>query len=111
TGFDQRLREDRRDQLHMGAARHLGHHAAEAGVQVDPARHHRREHRAAVLDHRGRGLVARRLDAEDERHARLASSTIISPGTVRSIDASSAAYAGWSTSFAHITSASSLTSW
>ena len=69
------------------------------------------QHDAAVLDHRGRGLVARRLDAEDERHQRRASSTTVSPGSMRSIESSSSAYSGWSTSCTHITSASSLTSW
>ena len=109
--LDQRFRDHRRDELHVGAAGDLGHHAAEARVQVDLARHHRRAHGPTVLDHRGRGLVARRLDAEDQRHQRRPSSNTVSPGSMRSIESSSAAYSGWSTSCTHITSASSLTSW
>jgi len=33
--LDQRLGHDRRDELHVCAARDLGHHPAEARVQVD----------------------------------------------------------------------------
>ena len=67
--FDERLGDHRRDELHVGAARHLGHHAAEARVEVDLARHDRRVDEAPVLHDRGGGLVARRLDAEHEGHA------------------------------------------
>ena len=49
-------------ELDVRAARDLGNHAAVARVQVDLARHDRRPHDAAVVDDRGRGLVARRLD-------------------------------------------------
>ena len=65
--FDERLRDDVVDELDVRAARDLGHDAAEAGVQVGLARHDRRPHDAPVLDHRRRGLVARRLDPEDAR--------------------------------------------
>ena len=109
--LDERFGDHRRDQLHVGTARDLGHHAAEARVEIDLARHDRRVDEATVFHDRGRGLVARRLDAEHEGHGRLVSSTIVSPGTVRSIEASSSAYSGWSTSCTVITSASSLTSW
>ena len=61
------------DELDVGAARDLGHDPTEARVQVDLARHHRRAHDAAVLDHRGRGLVARRLDPEDAHQVRRSS--------------------------------------
>ena len=50
----------------MGAARQLGDHPPELGVQVDLARHHRRAHHEAVVDHRGSRLVARGLDGQHQ---------------------------------------------
>ena len=41
AGLDQRVRDHRRDQLDVRPARDLGHHTAEARVQIDLARHHR----------------------------------------------------------------------
>ena len=49
----------------MRPARDLGHDAAEARMEVDLARDDRRHDVPTVVDDRGRGLVARRLDAQD----------------------------------------------
>ena len=49
----------------MLAAGDLGKDAAEAPVQVDLGGHHIAENGAAILDHRGRGLIATGLDGED----------------------------------------------
>jgi hypothetical protein len=119
AGLDEHLRDHRREQLHVGAARDLRHDAAEARVQVDLARDDRGEHRGATGDDRGRGLVARRLDAEDDGrvagtrrrvHHDRGSSTIVVPGIADSMRASRCAYLAASTSSAHITSASSFVS-
>ncbi len=50
----------------MGPAGDLRNNSAESSVQVDLARHHRRQHLGAVSHDRGSGLIARRLDPEDE---------------------------------------------
>ena len=108
--LDERLLDHLGDELDVGPAGDLGDDAAEARMEIDLARHHRRAHHAAVFDDRGGGLVARRLDPEDAHQARR-SSTTVSPGSPRSMESSSSVYSGRSTSCAHITSASSLTSW
>ena len=65
AGLSERVGDDRADELDVRAARDLGHHTTEARVQIDLARHDRRQHRAPVHDDRGRRLVARRLDTQD----------------------------------------------
>ena len=58
------------ERFHMGARRYLRHHAAERRVLADLRQHHvGKDPAAAVLqsfNDRRRGLVARRLDAEDD---------------------------------------------
>ncbi len=61
-----RLVDDADDRLGVLAARDLGHDAAEAGVEVDLACDHVGEQLAPAPHHRCGGLVARRLDGEDE---------------------------------------------
>ena len=62
--------DDRRDHLHVRPARQLGHHAAEGRVQVDLAGDDGRAHRQVLVDDRGRRLVARGLDRQQQpRHA------------------------------------------
>ena len=63
--LDQRLGNDRVDQLEVGPAGDLGDDAAEAGVEVALAGHDRRPEVGAVVHHADRRLVARRLDPED----------------------------------------------
>ena len=76
AGFGHRLGDDQVERLDMGARGDLRHHAAEGGVRVDLREHHvgADDARPGVgpLDHRRRGLVAGRLDAE-HNHSRLAS--------------------------------------
>ncbi len=63
-GLDQGAGHHRGERLDVGPAGDLGHDPTEAGVQLDLAADHRRQHLAGV-DHHGRGrLVTRRLDAE-----------------------------------------------
>ena len=62
----QRLVDDADDRLGVLAARDLGHDAAEARVEVDLARDDVGEQLAPAAHDRGGGLVARRLDREDE---------------------------------------------
>src|SRR5262249_48033981 len=109
AGLDERLGDDLGDELDMGAARDLGHDAAVPRVPVDLARNHRCAHDPAVVDHRGGGLVAGRLDAEDGRHP-LRGSKTVSPGMSASIESRRPAYSDSLTLCAHITSASSFTS-
>jgi hypothetical protein len=61
----QRLAHDRRDELEVAPRRDLRHDAAVALVQQRLRRDHGREHAPALVEERGRGLVARRLEAED----------------------------------------------
>ena len=49
----------------MGPAGDLGDDTAEAGVTVDLAADHRREHGVAAGDHGGGGLVTGGLDAQE----------------------------------------------
>ena len=107
AGFDQGLRDDVVDHLDVRAARDFGNDAAEARVEIGLARHHRRAHDAAVVDHGGGRLVARGLDTEDARHQDFGRSYTVEPGTRRSTPASNSPYARESTSYAHMTSASS----
>ena len=124
AGLDDGLGDDRHDQLDVGAAGDLGHDAAEAGVQIDLARHHRRQHVGAA-DHDGRRrLVARRLDAEDDRVAADVADLTTSRSSTSSASSSRrscrgwpprsassrSAYSGVSMSLAHMTMASSFVS-
>ena len=59
------LGDDRRDQLQVPPARHLGHDAAEARVQLRLRRDDVRDDLAVLRHDRRRGLVAARLDPED----------------------------------------------
>ena len=61
----QRLRHYGDEPLDVGPARHLGDDAPVAGVQIDLARHHRRQHLLPAGDHRRGRLVAGRLDPQD----------------------------------------------
>src|SRR5262249_47517740 len=61
--------EHRHDVLHVRARRELRHDAAVWRVQRDLARHHVADHLTALAHERGRGLVARRLDAEHDHDA------------------------------------------
>ena len=63
------------EQLDVGPAGELGDDAAVAGVQVDLAGDDRRADGPAVVDDRGRGLVAGRLDAQDPHQTK----TLIGP--------------------------------
>ena len=88
------------------------------GVQVDLAGHHRRHDGIAVGDDGGRRLVARRLDSQDQellgdlahRLHRRPSLISVTPGMPASISARRRPYSGVSTSWAHMTRASSLVS-
>ena len=60
------LLDGRDHRLEVGTARHLRYDAAEPRVLVDAARHRVRQQRVAA-DQTDAGLVARGLDAEDER--------------------------------------------
>ena len=73
AGLDERLGDDPTDELRVRAARDLRDHAPEARVQVDLARHDARADVVAVVDDRGRGLVAARLDPEDRYQRRTGS--------------------------------------
>ena len=69
--FDERLLHDLVDELDVRATCDLRDDAAEARMEIHLAGHNGRSHDAAVVDDRGGGLVARRLDAEDAgRHQR-----------------------------------------
>ncbi len=69
-GLPHRPADQQVEDLHMGARRDLGYHAAERRMVGDLREHDVRPDLAAPvrqpLDHRGRGLVAGRLDAEDD---------------------------------------------
>ena len=67
AGLDDRTGDHRIEDVEMGTRRDLGDDPAEVGVQVDLGRHHARHHVVATHHQGGRGLVAARLDAEDER--------------------------------------------
>jgi hypothetical protein len=64
--FGERPLDRRHHRLEMGAARHLGDHAAEPGMLVDAGGDRVGEQRPTAHD-ADAGLVARRLDAEHER--------------------------------------------
>jgi hypothetical protein len=68
TGFDHRLGDDEIECLDMGAGGDFRHHAAEGSMLADLREHDVGQDLAAPLvrplDHRRRGLVAGRLDAE-----------------------------------------------
>ena len=65
-----RGRDDDVEHLDMGARRDLRHHAAERRMLLDLRQHHVGEDGAAPvrvpLDHRRRGFIAGRLDAEHD---------------------------------------------
>ena len=63
--LDEGLGHHRHDEVDVGPAGDLGHDAAVAGVEVDLAADHRRQHGRAPLDDRGGGLVAGGLDPQD----------------------------------------------
>ena len=70
SGFTERVGDHRVDELDVRPARDLGHDTAVLRVELDLARHDRRQHAPAVLDD-GRGrFVARRLDAQDVHQRR-----------------------------------------
>ena len=56
------------DRLQMRARGDLRHHPAIVAMGVELVAHHIGEDRAPVVDHRRRGLVAARLDPEDQAH-------------------------------------------
>lgn len=60
----ERARCHVRQCLHVRTARDLGHHATEASVLVELARHDRRQHVGAAQHDRRGSLVATRLDAQ-----------------------------------------------
>ena len=64
AGVGQRLLDGGGQQLQVGPAGDLGHHAAERPVQVDLAGNNRRAHLVPAGHDRGRRLIARRLDAQ-----------------------------------------------
>ena len=66
-GAGQRLPDHGRDELQMPPRRDLGDDAAEPGVQLVLGRDDARQDLAVGRDQRGSGLVARRLDPENER--------------------------------------------
>ena len=59
------------DGLQMRARGDLRHYPAIVAMGVELVAHHIGEDRAAVVDHRRRGLVAARLDTEDQAHSAL----------------------------------------
>ncbi len=65
-GTLQRLVNHADDRLGVLAARDLGHHATEARVKVDLARHNVGDECAGAAHDRGGRLVARGLDREDD---------------------------------------------
>ena len=75
TGFRQRALDQQVQHLDMGARCDFRHHAAEGRVLVGLRQHDIRQDAAAPVriarDHRRRGLVAGRFDAEHD-HPRLA---------------------------------------
>ena len=68
--FRHRRLDDRHDRLEVVARGELRHDAAVGGVDRGLARDDVREDAPAVLDDRGRGLVAGGLDAEDAQAGR-----------------------------------------
>ena len=70
AGLAHRRRDDDVERLDMGACRDLRNHAAERRMLLDLRQHHvGQDGSAAVrraLDHRRRGLIAGRLDAEHD---------------------------------------------
>ena len=69
-GALERVRGDRVDQLQVVPRRDLGHHAAVARVQQALRGDHVREDLAVVGDDGGAGVVAARLDGQDQAVAR-----------------------------------------
>ena len=63
--LDECSGDDGSEQFDVRPAGDLGHHATEAGMEFNLARHHRGEHLMAVHDDGGRGLVTAGLDSED----------------------------------------------
>ena len=61
----ERSSDDRRNELEVASRGDLGNDAAEPRVKLGLRGDDRRQHRAVARDDRGRGLVARGLDAED----------------------------------------------
>ena len=113
----KRLGDDRDEQLDVGPAGDLGHDAAEAGVEVDLAAHDRRQHRRARRRRppRPSRRTRSRCRGSRARGRRPARSCGRAPrATVRARArrprgaASRSAYVGLSTSWAHMTRASSL---
>ena len=64
AGLDQRTSNDWSEQFHMGTAGDLGDHTTEAGMEVDLARHDRREHLMPVDHDSGGRLVTAGLDSQ-----------------------------------------------
>ncbi len=67
VGFRERLADHRRHELEVPPRRDLRHDPAVARVQLRLRRDDARPNLALVGDERRRGLVARRLDPEDQR--------------------------------------------
>ena len=65
VGFDERLPDDRKDELEVVPGGDLGHDATVLRVQVRLRGDDRGEHLAFLADDRRRGLVAGGLDSED----------------------------------------------
>ncbi len=87
--LDEGLRHHRHDEIDVGAAGDLGHHAPVAGMEIHLAAHHGRQHRGPRLDDGGGRLVTGGLDAQDAPSADLdahgpSSSRTVAPGTVPS---------------------------
>ena len=104
--------DHRVDRLQVGPGRLFWDDAAEALVEVGLAGQQVRSHRAAVLDHRHRGLVAGGLDTQDA-HAleEVLQSGRIPSGTWLMIESSCSWYWRLRTSSTHMTTASSPVSW
>ncbi len=72
-GFGHRLGDECVEHLDMGARGDLRHHAAEGGMLADLGEHDIGQDLAAAVvaafHHRGGGLVAGRLDAEDNHES------------------------------------------
>ena len=82
AGIGPGLVEDRHDPAQVGAGRDLGHDPAGRRVQRDLGGDHVGVDPPAVLDERDAGLVARRLDGEDQAAAHVAA-THGSPPRIR----------------------------
>ncbi len=81
AGLAHRAADQEVEDLHMGARRDLRHHAAEGRVVGDLREHDVRQDLAAPVrtpfHHRRRGLVAGRLDAEDDHEVQSASRFVV----------------------------------